>query len=200
MNLFSSEEKKIHLNLPNADLVYFPSFFSETKSTHYFNRLLSETNWKQDNITVYGKEHAQPRLTALYGLNEQVYTYSGLSMNPKEFTPLLLELKTAIETITHKQFNAVLLNLYRDGNDSVGWHSDDEKELGKNPTIASLSFGVERFFQLRDKATKKKRHNLLLEHGSVLLMQGETQHYWQHQIAKTKMIQTPRINLTFRII
>ena len=200
MNLFASEENEIQLDLPQADIVYYPSFFSSEKASDYYNRLLSETEWQHDDITVYGKKYKQPRLTALYGLNDLPYTYSGLSMAPKLFTPLLLEIKNAIEGISEIKFNAVLLNLYRDGNDSVGWHSDDEKELGKNPIIISLTLGAERFFHLKYKENKQHRYKLLLEHGSLLVMKGETQHFWQHQIPKSKVIQSPRINLTFRQI
>ena len=200
MNLFSSHENEIHLDLPQADIVYYPSFFSSEKASTYYNRLLSETDWQHDDIKVYGKVYKQPRLSALYGLNNKPYSYSGLTMQPKLFTPLLLELKTAIEKNSEATFNTVLINQYRDGNDSVGWHSDDEKELGKNPVIASLTFGAERFFHLKHKENKELRYKLLLEHGSLLLMKGETQHFWQHQIPKSKLVQSPRINLTFRVI
>lgn len=200
MNLFSSHEKEIHLDLPQADIVYYPSFFTSEKGTEYYNRLSSEIEWQHDDITVYGKTFKQPRLTALYGLNEKPYSYSGLTMAPRLFTPLLLEIKNEIEKISEIKFTAVLLNLYRNCNDSMGWHSDDEKELGKNPNIASLTFGAERFFHLKHKKNKQQRYKLLLEHGSLLIMKGETQHCWQHQIPKTKVIQSPRINLTFRQI
>ncbi|MBV1922397.1 MAG: alpha-ketoglutarate-dependent dioxygenase AlkB [Flavobacteriaceae bacterium] len=200
MNLFASEENEIHLDLPQADIVYYPSFISSEKASEYYNRILSETEWQHDDIKVYGKVYKQPRLSALYGLNNDPYTYSGLTMLPKIFTPLLRELKNKIEKISELTFNTVLINQYRDGNDSVGWHSDDEKELGKNPVIASLTFGAERYFHLKHKTNKVLRNKLLLEHGSLLLMKGETQHYWQHQIPKSKVIQSPRINLTFRVI
>lgn len=200
MNLFASEENEIQLDLPQADIVYYPSFISSEKASDYYNRLLSETDWQQDNIKVYGKVYQQPRLSALYGLNNLPYSYSGLTMHPKKFTPLLIELKNKIEIITEATFNTVLINQYRNGNDSVGWHSDDEKELGKNPIIASLTFGAERFFHLKHKENKELKYKLLLEHGSMLLMKGETQHYWQHQIPKSKKVVSPRINLTFRII
>ncbi|MFT4698888.1 MAG: alkylated DNA repair dioxygenase AlkB [Flavobacteriaceae bacterium] len=200
MNLFSSHEKEIRLDLPQADIVYYPSFFASEKGAEYYNRLLSETEWQQDDITVYGKTFKQPRLTALYGLDEKAYSYSGLTMAPNIFSPLLIELKNEIEKVSEIKFTAVLINLYRNGNDSMGWHSDDEKELGKNPVIASLTLGAERFFHLKHKENKELSYKLLLEHGSLLIMKGETQHFWQHQIPKSKAIQSPRINLTFRQI
>jgi len=121
-------------------------------------------------------------------------------MNTMPFTPTLLQIKNKIEGNITEKFNAVLLNLYRDGNDSMGWHSDDEKELGENPVIASISLGEERMFHLRHKNNKLLKFKFLLQHGSLLLMKGKTQHFWQHQIPKSKKINKSRINLTFRII
>ena len=121
-------------------------------------------------------------------------------MFPKPLSLVLKKIKTRIEEVSEVKFNTVLLNLYRDGSDSNGWHSDDEPELGRNPVIASLSFGAERVFQLRNKSDKSLRKNILLEDGSLLLMKGATQHNWQHQIPKSKKITRPRINLTFRSI
>ncbi|MEX0315245.1 MAG: alpha-ketoglutarate-dependent dioxygenase AlkB, partial [Allomuricauda sp.] len=127
-------------------------------------------------------------------------TYSGLTMHPLEFTHELAEIKELVEKAAKSKFTTCLLNYYRDGKDSNGWHSDDEKELGTNPIIASVSFGAERFFHLRNKMDKTRKLKILLENGSLLLMKGKTQHHWQHQIPKTAKPIGGRINLTFRIL
>lgn len=198
MNLFSSVP--ISLNLPNADIVYFPDFYSIEDSNKIFESLKIEIPWQQDNITVFGKKYQQPRLTSLFGNEAKPYSYSNITMQPNQWTADLLAIKNNIELACKTEFSTVLLNLYRDGKDSNGWHSDDEKELGKNPIIASLSFGAERFFYLKNKYDPSLKHKLLLQNGSLLLMRGETQHFWKHQIAKTAKPIEPRINLTFRIL
>jgi alkylated DNA repair dioxygenase AlkB len=149
---------------------------------------------------MFGKLLAQPRLTAWYGSAGTNYSYSGLNLVPEPFSKELLTLKAKIEQVGSTQFNSVLLNLYRNENDSMGWHADDEKELGINPIIASLSLGQTRKFQVKHKLTKNLNLNLLLTHGSLLLMRGEMQHYWQHAIPKSKNSCDQRINLTFRNI
>ncbi|AUC80846.1 alpha-ketoglutarate-dependent dioxygenase AlkB [Lacinutrix sp. Bg11-31] len=196
--MFYSEETP--LNLPDSDISYFPNFFSKTEAHAFYSSILNETNWKQDNITVYGKTYEQPRLTALFGNNNKPYSYSNITMRPEAFTGLLLKIKSKIETKTDAKFTTCLANLYRDGNDSNSWHADNEKELGKNPIIASVTLGAARYFNLKHKNVKSLNQKLLLENGSLLLMQGETQHHWLHQIAKTKKEVKPRINLTFRVI
>lgn len=202
MSLFSSEkfQKEEHLDLANATVHYIPRFLTTETADDYFYKLYKKTKWQQDDIKVYGKTYKQPRLTALYGEVGKSYSYSNITMHTAPFTPTLLEIKRKVEKTCHANFNIVLLNLYRYGSDSNGWHSDDEKELGPNPTIASVSLGEERKFQLRKKTDKKIRHNILLSHGSLLVMKGETQHFWQHQIPKTRKKVRPRINLTFRKI
>jgi len=201
MDLFSSEDstEKIKLDLPDSDISYFPHFFSLEKALDYFKVLKSEIEWQHDSITLYGKTYPQPRLTALFGNTIKPYSYSGITMFPKPFTPTLLKIKSKIEAFTEINFNAVLLNFYRDGNDNIGWHSDDEKELGKDPVIASLSFGAERMFHLKHNK-EKISFKIKLENGSLLLMKGATQHFWKHQIPKSKKINQLRINLTFRRI
>jgi len=201
MDLFSSDDstEKIKLDLPDSDISYFPHFFSSEKASDYFKVLKSETEWQQDTITLYGQSYLQPRLTALYGDNEKHYTYSGITMFPKPFSSTLLEIKSKIEVVSETKYNVVLLNLYRHGNDSIGWHSDDEKELGKDPNIASVSFGAERMFHLKHNK-EKISFKIKLENGSLLLMKGATQHFWKHQIPKSKKINQLRINLTFRRI
>ncbi|MDC6367745.1 MULTISPECIES: alpha-ketoglutarate-dependent dioxygenase AlkB family protein [Flavobacteriaceae] len=197
MGLFS---EKLVLDFPDSNIIYYPNFFSTEKAGVLFDILKRTIPWQQDSITLFGKTHLQPRLTALYGNNEKSYSYSNITMHPKEFTVELLQIKAAIEKQANVAFTTCLLNYYRSGKDSNGWHSDDEKELGKNPVIASVSFGAERFFHLRHKNDKTQKHKLLLEHGSLLIMQGPTQHFWQHQIAKTAKPIGERINLTFRVI
>ena len=202
MNLFASEKDKESILLPllDGDVIYYPNFFSSEEASVYFKMLKDKVEWQQDDIKLFGKTYKQPRLTALYGSNEKPYSYSGITMFPKPFISILKEIKQKIEKISEVQFTTALLNLYRDGNDSNGWHSDNEKELGQNPVIVSISFGADRVFQLRYKHDKKGRANILLENGSLLLMKGRTQENWQHQIPKSKKITEPRINITFRYI
>ncbi|MDT0554380.1 alpha-ketoglutarate-dependent dioxygenase AlkB family protein [Patiriisocius hiemis] len=202
MDLFSSEiETSIkNYQLKDAAINYYDSFFSEKEANSFYSHFSNETDWQEDTITVFGKTYKQPRLTALYALNKKPYSYSGITMHPKPFTQELIKIKSKIETVIDVNFTTVLLNLYRDGNDSNGWHSDDEKELGKNPIIASVSFGATRQFKLQHKKDKALKEKIALTHGSLLIMSGTTQHYWKHQIPKTRKVVNPRINLTFRII
>lgn len=197
MSLFSSPYK---LPLDQADITYYPSFITQHNATRLFEHLLEITPWQQDDIKLFGKVHPQPRLTALYGNNGKSYSYSNITMAPAEFSSALSEIKRKIEAIAQVTFTTCLMNLYRDGRDSNGWHSDDEEELGTNPIIASLSLGEQRIFKFRKKGEHQLSHKMILENGSLLLMKGATQHYWQHQIPKTTREVGPRINLTFRII
>lgn len=196
--LFPSE--KIPLNLPDADISYFPNFFSTEEAHQYYNCILNTTQWQHDDITVCGKTYKQPRLTALFAKNDKALKYSNIIMHPKAFTPTLNAIKLKIESVCSTKFTTCLANLYRDGEDSNGWHADNEKQLGKNPVIASVTLGQPRFFHLKHRTNKNLRHKLLLENGSLLVMQSETQHHWLHQIAKTKQKINPRINLTFRVV
>jgi alkylated DNA repair dioxygenase AlkB len=188
------------LQLPDADIAFYPSLFNEEDSDRLLAKLTQTIDWRQDWITVYGRSLPQPRLTAWVGDPGKAYTYSGITMQPSGWTDILLDLKRAVDTIAGVTFNSVLLNLYRDGNDSMGWHSDDEPELGENPVIGSLSLGGTRQFMLRHKHQKTLKAKLPLTSGSFLLMQDTTQHYWQHQVPKTKRAVAPRLNLTFRVI
>lgn len=188
------------LDMPQADVWYFPHAFNASESTHYFELLYKEIAWKADQVRIFGKWIDQPRLTALYAANSNPYTYSGLTLDPTPFTPLLHEILIRVKELTGTNFSSCLLNLYRDGNDSNGWHADDEKELGTDPVIASVSFGQDRMFHFRHKKDKSLKQKLVLENGSILLMKGSTQHHWQHQLPKSKRHMTPRINLTFRNI
>jgi alkylated DNA repair dioxygenase AlkB len=196
--MFPSEA--IQLNLPDADIRYFPNFFNEAEANFYYENFLKTIPWQQDDITVFGKTYAQPRLTALFANNNKPYSYSNITMQPHVFSDDLLTIKHKIEAKTNAIFTSCLANLYRNGQDGNGWHADNEKELGKNPIIASVTLGEARHFHLKHRTDKTLREKLLLAHGSLLLMQGETQHHWLHQIAKTKRQIQPRINLTFRVI
>ncbi|MGB5419597.1 alpha-ketoglutarate-dependent dioxygenase AlkB family protein [Algibacter sp.] len=193
-------ESTINLNLKGAEITYYPNFFNIIEADKYFKTLLNTIDWKQDTITVFGKTHLQPRLTAFYTNNKNNYKYSNIVMQPNPFESDLLRIKSKIETELKIKFTSCLANLYRDGSDSNGWHADNEKELGNNPIIASVSFGAERVFHLRHKTDKSLKTKLSLQHGSLLMMQGETQSNWLHQIPKTKKLIGNRINLTFRII
>lgn len=187
--------------LPREGTAFYSSdFFSQEESDSLKQRLLSEIEWKQDKIKIFGRECLQPRLTAWYGDPGINYTYSGLTMCALPWTESLLTIKKRIEAETGFTFNSVLLNLYRNGEDSMGWHSDDEKELGPNPVIASVSFGAERTFKFRHKRAISLLTEIELSHGSLLLMKDETQHFWQHSLPKRKRVTEARINLTFRSI
>lgn len=188
------------LNMPDADVLFYEDFFSEEESNRYFDTLRKTIAWEQQELKMFGKQIALPRLTAWYGNEGKPYSYSGITHHPHRWTPELLEIKSKIESVADLAFNSVLLNLYRDEQDSVGWHSDDETELGENPVIASISFGDVRQFQFKHKTDNNQRLALDLISGSLLLMRGATQHYWKHRIPKSKQAKSERMNLTFRVI
>ena len=188
-------------SMPDGEVIIYQNFFEEPESDRFFKELQNSLNWQQDKIRIFGKEVDLPRLTAWYGDEGKSYKYSGITMNPNPWIPVLLSIKKKIEKVVELDFNSVLANLYRDGKDYVSWHSDDEKELGNNPIIASVSFGATRRFQLRHKSNKDlDTVEISLTHGSLLIMTGSTQHFWKHQVPKTSKILTERINLTFRVI
>ena len=188
------------LPLPQADLLFDPTFLPATAAENLLAQLTAEIAWEQRNIRIFGQEIPQPRLTAWYGDPAARYTYSGLAWEPRPWTPALLALRQRVETATGARFNSVLLNLYRDGRDSMGWHADDEPELGPAPAIASLSLGATRRFRLRPSRTGPTHPPLSLDlpSGSLLLMRGPTQQYWQHALPKTARPIGARLNLTFR--
>ena len=188
------------LQLQDADICYYACFFEHETAERYFQTLLREVAWEQRMLLIYGKRHPEPRLTAWYGDEGAQYSYSGTTRHPKPWIPLLLEIKQRVEQAAGVRYNSLLVNQYRDGKDSVSWHSDDESGLGHNPSIASVSFGAVRSFHLRHRQDKQLRHKLDLGHGSLLLMQGPTQHYWHHQVPKTSRAVGPRVNLTFRFV
>ena len=186
--------------LPDSEIHYIPDFLSAKLANKYFEDLFHYIPWRQDPITLFGKTHPQPRLTSLHAHTLDSYSYSGIVMTPHPMTETLQLIEKKIYQFCDASFTTVLLNLYRDGKDSNGWHADNEPELGKNPVIASVSLGAPRFFHLRHNHDPKQRYKLFLEHGSLLLMGGVTQHFWKHQVAKTTKKVGPRINLTFRKI
>ena len=157
-------------------------------------------NWHHDKLNMYGKEVYLPRYSAWYGDNDKSYSYSGLTLQPNKWNNGLLFLKENIEKITIVNFNSVLMNWYRDGEDYINWHTDAEKELGQNPVIASVNFGATRRFLIRRNDDNSIKLEFPLKHGTLLIMKGELQHFWQHSVPKEKKIKESRINLTFRII
>ena len=185
--------------IPNGEYLYFPHFFDKGIADQYLQRFIVKIEWRQESMNMYGKQVLFPRLTSWYGDNDKPYSFSGITLNPHNWSEELLFIKSKIEPICETVFNSVLLNLYRDGNDSISWHTDAEKELGKNPLIASVNFGAERKFQIKHNETGET-HDILLKHGSLLIMRGELQHFWKHQVPKQKTINKPRVNLTFRVI
>ena len=187
------------ISIDNGTLEYIPAFLSPQNALLLYNKLLEKTPWNQGMITIFGKKVATPRLEAFYAEDGLNYTYSGQQLKVYQFTTELEKLKNQLELLTGQKFNSVLINLYRNGDDSNGWHADNEKELGINPFIASISIGTNRRFDFQHIKSKEKK-SIILENGSLLLMGGEIQHYWKHQIAKTKKVHTSRINLTFRLI
>ena len=187
--------------LKDATVSYGAQYIPSEWADHIFVQLREELIWEQKPIKIFGKEMLQPRLVAWYGDPGITYTYSGLTLQAHPWHSTLWEIKQTLENTLSTQFNSVLCNLYRDGQDSMGWHADDEPELGPNPVIASLSFGASRMFHLRHKTDLDlPTAKIALEHGSLLVMGGDTQTFWKHQLPKTRRTIGPRINLTFRKI
>ena len=188
--------------LPDSEINLHQNHFDSEIAGNLLRELTEEIPWVQNKIRFYGKESLVPRLESWHGDKGMSYTYSGIKMDAKPWTKNLLMIKESIEPIAKTTFNSVLINYYRDGKDRVAWHSDDEKELGKNPVIASVSLGAERKFKLRHKKYKENQlqHEVFLQSGSLLLMSGSTQHHWLHEIPRTAKPIGPRINLTFRVI
>jgi alkylated DNA repair dioxygenase AlkB len=201
LDLFGDSRELESISLIDADLKFMRSFYEKSQADHYLKLLLKETPWRQDSINVWGKTHLQPRLTAWYGDPGTSYSYSGIRLQPLAWTATLQAIKIAVEEVANSRFNSVLINLYRDHQDSVGWHSDDEPELGHNPVIGSVSLGETRTFKLKHKRNRQEKPLAIdLTHGSLLLMAGPTQECWHHAIDKERMSKQPRINLTFRSI
>lgn len=213
------------ISVPNGELDYVEHFFSQKicdRSVEYFleNDIVdghtanwkqmtleelaavcfTNISWKQDSIKLYGKTIPLPRLTAWYGDEGKSYTYAGIRSEPNEWNKGLLYLKQETERLAEVGFNSVLLNWYRDGEDYLNWHADDEKELGLNPVIGSVNFGETRDFLLRRNIDPSQKITLPLKHGTLLIMRGELQHHWQHSVPKRKRVNGSRFNLTFRRI
>ena len=187
--------------MPDADVSYLDRLGLAQPDTQVLQRLIAEVPWRSEEVVMWGRKLPQPRLTAWYGDPGASYTYSGLQLDPLPWTPLLLDIKARVENATGTLFNSVLLNHYRDHRDSIGFHSDDEPELGDRPVIASLSLGEERVLVLKHKRSKSAVPvRLRLASGSLLLMKGDTQRCWRHGILKESQPCGPRINLTFRTI
>jgi len=199
--LFETIDRLERIPIANGEVYYVSDLNLGRAPDTILRQLIAEIPWRQENILVWGKLHSQPRLVAWYGDSGSDYTYAGIKLTPIPWTDLLLDIKNRVETVTATSFNSVLLNYYRDNRDSMGFHSDDEPELGVRPVIASLSLGEERTFIMKHRVNKLANPiRLRLASGSLLLMKGETQHYWKHGIAKTTRPCGPRINLTFRRI
>lgn len=224
--IYDQALKRFLINVPDGELIYCENYFSKEVSdrlmsyfienesgfdgnntdwrTHEKDKLASvlfkNIHWQHDQIKMFGKNSYQPRYTAWYGDSNTAYTYSNLTMQPQPWNDKLNFIKEKIKDSTGTAFNSVLMNWYRDGNDHMGWHADDEKELGRNPVIASINLGATRRFLLRRKDDKTQKIEFALKHGTLLVMQGALQHYWQHSIPKQMKIKENRINLTFRVV
>lgn len=202
MDLFSTPPNPNDNLLPYDGIVnYYGKIMPHVQAQHYLQQLLNTIDWRNDEAVIYGKHIVTKRKVAWYGDNAFSYTYSGVTKQALAWTKELIELKALTEQLTGDKFNSCLLNLYHDGNEGMAWHSDDEKALGKNTTIASLSFGAERKFGFKHKRNKDTPNvYVMLEHGSLLVMKGTTQTNWVHRLPPTTKVTTPRVNLTFRTI
>jgi alkylated DNA repair dioxygenase AlkB len=189
----------IQYSIPDGNLSYDAGFYNKKEADKLYEILMSELALRQNDIVIFGKEYKTPRLEGFYSKNGERYGYSGRRMESIPFSPVLKTICNKIESKTSQKFNSVLINLYRDGQDSNGWHSDDENELGNNPFIASLSLGEARKIQFKHKSKGYKMEEILT-HGSLMLMSGSLQTFWKHQIPKTKKKKEARLNLTFRNI
>ena len=200
MKLFDNEFDPSKNLLPyDGTVIYYGKILDQPASTKYYNSLLKEIEWKNDLAIIFGKRIETKRKVAWYGDEAFEYRYSNSTKIALPWTDDLLKLKKRVEKETGEKFNSCLMNLYHNGSEGMAWHSDGEKDLKKNGAIASLSFGSERMFAFKHKATKEKV-NLELEHGSLLIMKDETQSHWLHRLPPTKKVHKERINLTFRTI
>jgi alkylated DNA repair dioxygenase AlkB len=188
------------LDLEDADVRLASDAFAAPEAWDLFRELREGIDWRQEEVLVFGRRHAVPRLVAWHGDPGARYTYSGTLHEPLPWTPALERIRHRVQAVADCEFNAVLLNLYRDGRDGMGWHADDEPELGPEPVIASVSLGAVRRFCLRHRRRRGLRADLALPHGSLLLMSGATQRNWVHAVPKTAVPVGERINLTFRRI
>jgi len=199
MNLIDNNNNIVQVLNRDGRVDYYGKIITNVEANLYFEILLQNIVWKNDEAIILGKHIITKRKTAWYGDSDYLYTYSNTTRRALPWTSELRDLKQLVEKLTETKFNSCLLNLYHNGNEGLAWHSDDEKVLRRNGTIASLSFGAERKFSLKHKKTKQTI-SIVLEHGSLLVMKDETQVYWLHSLPKTKKIVMSRINLTFREI
>ena len=201
LDLFATEPTLDRLDIEDAEISIARQVYLGRPAEELLRELIDETPWRHEAVTIYGKKHMQPRLIAWYGDRGQRYSYSGIALEPLPWTTTLTRVRGLVQNIVDEQFNSVLLNYYRDHQDSMGFHSDDEKELGPNPVIASVSLGATRTFVLKHKTRSElKPVRWELPSSSLLLMKGLTQKYWKHGIDKQSKPCGPRVNLTFRRI
>jgi alkylated DNA repair dioxygenase AlkB len=188
------------LPLPDGCVYRLSRFVADPEAACLFDTLSAELAWAPHRVRLFGREHPTPRLCAWYGDADARYAYSGQALVPLPWPPALARLRARVQAALGRPFNSVLCNLYRDGADSMGWHSDDEASLGPQPVIASLSLGATRRFAMRHRDRRYPSLTLLLEHGDLLVMAGDTQQRWQHAVPRTRRPVAPRINLTFRTV
>lgn len=198
MELFN--EQAIIVERPQLKIELHRAFLNPAKSSELFNQIRNSTNWKRDSYKLFGREVLAPRLSCFYAEKGVQYVYSGMVATGDLIPDYLQTLVTEIAKKAATKFNSVLINYYKNGLDYMGWHADNEPELGKNPIIASLNLGASRKFQFKHRTLKNERLEVVLNHGDLLFMLGETQHFWLHQLPKTKKVEAERINLTFRQI
>lgn len=197
MDLFSNPEQRSNLLPYDGEVLDCGKVLLQQEADRYFDLLLNNVPWRNDEAVIYGRHIVTKRKVAWYGDDAFSYTYSNTTRQAIPWTKELLELKDIVEKYSGSRFNSCLLNLYHSGEEGMSWHSDDEKELGKNTVIASLSLGAARKFSFKHKITKEKA-DVVLGNGALIIMQGTTQSYWVHSLPKSAKVKTPRINLTFR--
>ena len=201
-NLFDLSNDPAIVEDESLSLKLWPNFVPAAEGRELFRVLMAESPWRETELQMFGKRIKMPRLTCWYGDADAVYTYSGIRNEPLPWTDCLNHMAERVRQVTGAEFNSVLLNLYRDGNDSMAWHSDDERELGPSPVIASVSLGATRKFNFRKAKAQagapRATRSIELTDGSLLQMHGDTQRDWQHGIPKAPQVTEPRINLTFR--
>ena len=184
--------------MPDAEVRLWPVAFAPDEASQLFDALIPGIDWRQEEVLIFGQRRPVPRLVAWHGDPGASYTYSGTPHDPLPWTRPLERIRSRLFELTGSRFNSVLLNLYRDGRDGMGWHADDEPELGRDPVIASVSLGAPRRFCFRHRRDRSQKLDVTLSHGSLLLMSGATQHHWVHAVPKTSLPAGRRLNLTFR--
>jgi alkylated DNA repair dioxygenase AlkB len=199
MGFIGMNNTAISLLPHDGEAIYYPADLLALSNPSWLDILTDSIAWSNDTVKMFGKTLTLNRKSAWYGDSGAAYSYGGIRREPLQWTEELLMIKKSCEEVSNATFNSVLCNYYHDGKDGMGWHCDDERELGKEPIIVSVSFGAERIFAFKHR-NSKERINIRLEHGSMLIMRGQTQHSWQHALPKSTIVHEPRINLTFRNI